>query len=329
MAIAKKIRNMIVEAVRKIGGGSFGAKICSLQRLQMLSIQPISGIDDEHDEYVAVTQDRKAAKVVISLFELSYRLPILKLMIGYLCVDEWRNLEVALGNHNEMRREYSEALSTVAEIYLSNSKSRKHQVEWIGNELLNWVLSKKIRIISWYSCSFPDEHFHTILNAINRSVSPVLHTIKFVSSNVTNSQLQTILGGKLPTCLRSLTINSCYLITNKIFRGLGRLQFPVLTSLALTFCNNVTDDGLIQISRWYMPLLQSLDISGLKISDTGLLALAENAATFAPKLQSLQRSRDNNNITNVGVSAIRQSFPALQTVYIRGPQQKVTVEWSR
>ncbi len=308
-----------------IVGRSFGTTICSLQ---MLSTQPISGIDDEHDdEHVAVAQDRKSAKVDISLFELSYRLPIFKLMIGYLCVGGLRNLEVALGNHNEMRREYSEALSTVAEISLTNGTSRNERDKRIGNELLNWVLSKKIRIISWYSYS-KDEQFHTILNAINK-MPPVLHTIKIMLSNVTNSQLQTILGGKLPTCLRSLTINSCYLLTNKIFGDLGRLRLPVLKSLVLTFCNYVTDDGLIQISRWYMPLLQSLDISGLNISDTGLLALAENAATFAPKLQSLQISEYNNYLTNMGVSAICQSFPALQVVYIRGPKKQVTVQWSR
>jgi hypothetical protein len=222
--------------------------------------------------------------------------------------------------------------------YLVALKLRKVKVErnwfWrqlVGKGILNWLVSRNIRVVSWDS-KVDNTELMTIANGL-----PQLQSLDISECWwITDAGIIALATGC--TQLQSLDIRGCHSITDEGIRavatGCTQLQSlnisgtfikitdagitavaggcPQLRSLNISYCGNITDAGIRALATGCSQL-QSLDIYDCqKITDAGIRALASGC----PQLQSLNMSRCYN-MTDAGIEALASGCPQLQSLDMR------------
>ena len=164
---------------------------------------------------------------------------------------EVARLDTALSDHN-MRNGYLVAL-----------KLRKVKVEgnkfWsqlVDKGILNWLVSRNIRVISW-DLQVDDTELMTIANGCTQLQSLNISDSDGCSHNITDAGIIALATG-CPQ-LQSLNIRYCYKITDEGIIALAT-GCPQLQSLSTSFCRNITNEGITVLVTG-CPQLQSLDMS--------------------------------------------------------------------
>ena len=141
--------------------------------------------------------------------------------------------------------------------------------------------------------------------------------------------------------LEDLTVSACDNITDAAFRV---VRLPKLTNLDLSGCSEISDAGLIELSR-QCTALKSLNILGTSITDAAVSAVARNCPDFQDlfadsaditdesiKLLAKHCARlthldfDGTGITVASVLAIARRAPNLHELWVDAPNCILTDE---
>ncbi len=218
---------------------------------------------------------KKEAVCLSSFSELPTE--IITIIITYLTILEWSDLDIVLCTHCEIREKYLHALKSGEILVNIDFDWLKTKISEI--KLLNWLVARGIRVVSW--------------------------------KNIKLSLIKTEKIAKKLSFLQKLTIGGSKL-RDKALAAIAN-GFPNLNTLIIESSNRITDDGIKAIANGRLINLNLLHIlSCNRITDTGI---CDMAGGNLHNLKSL-RIDISNRLGNTAVAAIANSFSNLDSLDI-------------
>ncbi len=229
---------------------------------------------------------------------------LLQTIVQYWTIEEWSKLDIALTTRHPFKKSFFGVLSTVPVTVTNNYLWHKR----LENGILDWIISRRINIVSWENKNCDDERLALIAHGL-----PNLLSLDVAVCNEVTDKGITVAIPKLSS-LQSLSTSKCTDTGLKTIIAVSELLLH-LTNLDMSWSHTTTDEGFGVIANGGLPNLKSLTLEGCyRITDIGLKVF-ENHRLPHLKVLSINKLTE---ITDAGIKYITVGLPQLESLDISG-----------